>query len=153
MGPAFGSAFLLLWSAGSRVRGRWMMGVCRWSCLELHALFPTVVATDHLDLDPLELAALLQTVLQCRAEASGNPDPGCAWTGDLNGVWQLHQHAACRLITGQVVGRHHHPNAHLSAVLYLSGDGSGADGSLCLHAPRRPSLLRGCCFPAPFQQG
>ena len=153
-----------------------MMGFCRWSCLELHALFPTVVATDHLDLDPLELAALLQTVLQCRAEASGNPDPGCAWTGDLNGVWQLHLHPACRLITeqviqrvwgyldatgfdltrlelhlqrcwpvlsdwGQVVGRHHHPNAHLSAVLYLSGDGTGADGCLCLHAPSQCNEL------------
>ena len=71
-----------------------MMGCCRWRSLELHALFPTVVATEHLDLDPLDLAALLQTVLQVRGEASGNPDPGCAWTGDLNGVWQLHQHPA-----------------------------------------------------------
>jgi len=26
---------------------------------------------------------------------------------------------------GMVVGRHHHPNAHLSAVFYLNGDGSG----------------------------
>ena len=32
------------------------------------------------------------------------------------------------------MGRHHHPNAHVSAVVYLSGDGEGREGSLCLHA-------------------
>lgn len=37
---------------------------------------------------------------------------------------------------GQQVGRHHHPNAHLSAVYYLNGDGSGRSGCLRLFAPR-----------------
>ena len=41
----------------------------------------------------------------------------------------------------QVVGRHHHPNAHLSAVLYLSGDGGGGDGPLCLYAPQQLNEL------------
>lgn len=33
---------------------------------------------------------------------------------------------------GQAVGRHHHPNAHLSAIYYITGDGSGRCGSLRL---------------------
>ncbi|NDG03502.1 MAG: hypothetical protein EB119_10025, partial [Synechococcaceae bacterium WBB_34_004] len=36
---------------------------------------------------------------------------------------------------GQVVGRHHHPNAHLSAIYYLSGNGSGNCGALRLFNP------------------
>ncbi len=144
--------------------------------VELHHLFPTVVATDRLVLDPLDLAAQLQTLLAMRGDASSNPAEGCAWTGDLNGVWQLHEHPDFRDLVdqvttrvwrylaltgfdvdavdlhlqrcwpvlsdwGQVVGRHHHPNAHLSAVLYLSGDGSGLDGPLCLHAPQQLNEL------------
>ncbi len=31
---------------------------------------------------------------------------------------------------GQGVGRHHHPNAHLSAVYYVNGDGTGRSGCL-----------------------
>ncbi|NDD44027.1 MAG: hypothetical protein EBZ29_04600 [Synechococcaceae bacterium WB9_4xC_028] len=144
--------------------------------LQLHPLFPTLVATEHLPLDPLDHAGLLQTLHQLRGEASGNPSPGCAWTGDLNGIWQLHRHTdvapladwvtqqAWRYLEatgfdltrvslhlqrcwpvlsewGQVVGRHHHPNAHLSAVLYLSGDGSAQEGALCLHAPHQLNEL------------
>ena len=41
----------------------------------------------------------------------------------------------------QAVGRHHHPNAHLSAVLYLTGSGSGAEGVLRLHASHQPNEL------------
>ena len=54
--------------------------------LQIHALFPTAVATAQLMLDPLELAAQLQTLLMLRGADEGNPSPGCAWTGDLNGV-------------------------------------------------------------------
>ena len=36
---------------------------------------------------------------------------------------------------GQLIGRHHHPNAHLSAVYYLSGNGSGKCGALRLFNP------------------
>ncbi|MCP9849136.1 TIGR02466 family protein [Cyanobium sp. Morenito 9A2] len=44
---------------------------------------------------------------------------------------------------GQGVGRHHHPNAHLSAVVYLNGDGSGASGCLRLYPPRQVNELVG----------
>ena len=36
---------------------------------------------------------------------------------------------------GQLLGCHHHPNAHLSAVYYLNGDGSGKCGALQLFNP------------------
>lgn len=42
---------------------------------------------------------------------------------------------------GQVVGRHHHPNAHLSAVYYLSGDGSGRSGCLRFWPQRQVNEL------------
>lgn len=138
--------------------------------MQCHQLFPTTVATEQLQLDPLELAAKLQTVLSLRGEAVGNPTEGCAWTGDIHGVWQLHRHPDfvdlakqvsdcawaylerlgfdCRDLAlhlqrcwpvvsdwDQGIGRHHHPNAHLSAVLYLAVSGTGEDGRLRLHAP------------------
>ena len=144
--------------------------------LQIHQLFPTAVATVQLSLDPLILAAQLQTLLALRGAALGNPCPGCAWTGDINGVWQLHRHPDFSALSDQVVeqawaylkavgfecsnvalhlqrcwpvlsdwdqlvGRHHHPNAHLSAVLYLSGSGQGEEGMLRLHAPMRPNEL------------
>ena len=144
--------------------------------LQVHQLFPTAVATVQLALDPLQLAGLLQDLLALRGGATGNPNDGCAWTGDINGVWQLHRqpnfadlayqvtaHAQQYLVSvgfdqrlvalhlqrcwpvisdwDQLVGRHHHPNAHLSAVLYLSGSGSGDEGVLRLHAPSRPNEL------------
>ena len=135
--------------------------------MELQALFPLALARVQLRLDPWDLALLMQEVLALRGEAEGNPTPGCAWTGDINGIWQLHHLEAFAAITaqveqqawlylqqlgfrpghvalhvqrawpvvsepGQVVGRHHHPNAHVSAVLYLNGDGSGRSGCLRL---------------------
>ncbi|KEF43060.1 MAG: hypothetical protein ER33_02315 [Cyanobium sp. CACIAM 14] len=42
---------------------------------------------------------------------------------------------------GELVGRHHHPNAHLSGVFYLNGDGSGRSGCLRLYAPRQVNEL------------
>lgn len=133
--------------------------------LLIQPLFPLALGQLQLRPDPLDLAVQLQALHDLRAEARSNPDPACAWTGDLNGVWQLHRHASFEpLLTeitghaklylqqlgfdlaqvalhiqrcwpvlsepGQVVGRHHHPNAHLSAVYYLSGDGSGSCGCL-----------------------
>ena len=144
--------------------------------MQVHRLFPTAIVTQQLVLDPLELADALTSVLDLRGAAEGNSTPGCAWTGDLNGVWQLHRHppfdAFAERVSDvawtylealgfdrtaialhlqrswpvvsdwdQVVGRHHHPNAHLSAVLYLSGSGSGDEGVLRLHAPGRPNEL------------
>ncbi|MFZ9229823.1 MAG: TIGR02466 family protein, partial [Prochlorococcaceae cyanobacterium] len=133
--------------------------------LLIQPLFPVALGQVQLRPDPLDLAMQLQALHELRGEASSNPDPGCAWTGDLNGVWQLQKHPVfARLIAEllaqarqylqqlgfdlsqvalhlqrcwpvlseaeQVVGRHHHPNAHLSAVYYLSGDGSGDCGCL-----------------------
>jgi uncharacterized protein (TIGR02466 family) len=144
--------------------------------MELQGLFPLALARVQLRLDPLDLALLMQEVLALRGEAEGNPEPGCAWTGDINGIWQLHRLEAFASITaevqrqawlylqelgfqsgqvalhvqrswpvvseaGQVVGRHHHPNAHLSAVLYLNGDGSGRSGCLRLFPPRQVNEL------------
>jgi uncharacterized protein (TIGR02466 family) len=130
----------------------------------------------QLALDPLDTALQLQAILALRGLAVSNPDPGCAWTGDLHGVAQLHHHPLfapliaqlalhaggyldslgfdrrrlalhiqrCWPVVseeGQVVGRHHHPNAHLSAVLYLNGDGSGRSGCLRFYPPAQPNEL------------
>ena len=42
---------------------------------------------------------------------------------------------------GERVGRHHHPNAHLSAIYYFNGDGSGRSGCLRLFPPRQVNEL------------
>lgn len=140
------------------------------------SLFPLAIGRVQLRPDPLDSALMLQQVLALRGEQHANPDPGCAWTGDFHGVWQLHQHPefawlleqVCREAQhylralgfdlartrlhlqrcwpvvaepGQVVGRHHHPNAHLSAVYYLNGDGSGRSGCLRLFDGRRSNEL------------
>ena len=126
--------------------------------------------------DPLDTALQLQALHELRGHASSNPDPGCAWTGDLTGVWQLQRQPACAPLIagltghaeaflqqlgfdlsrvalhlqrcwpvlseeGQVVGRHHHPNAHLSAIYYLNGDGSGRNGCLRLWPQRQVNEL------------
>lgn len=144
--------------------------------LQLYQLFPTVVATVQLAMDPIQQAVCLQSLLALRGDAEGNPTEGCAWTGDINGVWQLHRHPEFSALAQQVVqqawayldavgftservalhlqrcwpvlsdwdqlvGRHQHPNAHLSAVLYLSGSGSGQEGMLRVHAPCHPNEL------------
>lgn len=144
--------------------------------LVIQPLFPVALGQAQLPLDPLDLAGQLQVLYGLRGEAESNPDPGCAWTGDLNGVWQLHRHPAFAALVaavsshaqaylaqlgldpqrvalhlqrcwpvlsepGQVVGRHHHPNAHLSAVLYLTGDGSGRCGCLRFWPQRQVNEL------------
>jgi len=144
--------------------------------LQLQALFPLAVGMVQLPLDPLDVAVKMQAIRELQGLAVSNPDPGCAWTGDLHGVWQLHRHPTfVPLITtltghavayleglgfdrsrvalhiqrcwpvvselGQVVGRHHHPNAHLSAVYYLNGDGSGRSGCLRFFPPRQANEL------------
>ena len=144
--------------------------------LQLQPLFPLALGLVQLQPDPLDLALQIQALRQLQVKARSNPDPGCAWTGDLNGVWQLHRqplftplidslagHAGSYLAglgfeqrrlavhiqrcwpvvseLGQVVGRHHHPNAHLSAVIYLNGDGSGRSGCLRLFPPHQSNEL------------
>ena len=42
---------------------------------------------------------------------------------------------------GQGIGRHHHPNAHLSGVYYLNGDGSGRSGCLRFFPLAQPNEL------------
>jgi len=59
--------------------------------MELQGLFPLALARVPLRLDPWDLALLMQEVLALRGEAEGNPNEGCAWTGDINGVWQIHR--------------------------------------------------------------
>ena len=144
--------------------------------LRLQPLFPLALGQVQLAPDPLEAAVLLQEILRLRGEATGNPLEGCAWTGDLHGVGQLHHHPAFAPLLkrlageaagyvaalgfdrnrlalhlqrawpvvseeGQGIGRHHHPNAHLSAVYYLTGDGTGSSGCLRLWAPRQANEL------------
>jgi len=146
------------------------------SALAIQPLFPVSRGRLQRRPDPLELAQQIQALHQLRGEARSNPDPDCAWTGDLHGVWRLHEHPTfaplirelCRhaldYLTqlgfdparlalhiqrcwpvlsepGQVVGRHHHPNAHLSAVYYLNGDGSGRSGCLRLFPQVQPNEL------------
>ncbi|MCX5926339.1 MAG: TIGR02466 family protein [Cyanobium sp. LacPavin_0920_WC12_MAG_63_22] len=144
--------------------------------MQIEPLFPVALGRVQLSPDPLDTALQLQALHELRGHASSNPDPGCAWTGDLNGVWQLQrQPAFAPLIAGltghaeaflqqlgfdlnrvalhlqrcwpvlseegQVVGRHHHPNAHLSAIYYLNGDGSGRSGCLRLWPQRQVNEL------------
>jgi len=144
--------------------------------LSVEGLFPLALGQVQLRLDPLDLALWMHAVLELRGEAEGNPTDGCAWTGDLNGVWQVHRLPAFAGITqavqreawaylrelgfdparvalhiqrawpvvsepGQVVGRHYHPNAHLSVIVYLNGDGSGRSGCLRLFPHRQVNEL------------
>ncbi len=144
--------------------------------LTLQPLFPLALGMVQLASDPLDTALQMQAIRQLQGDADSNPDPGCAWTGDLNGVWQLQRHptfvSLINVLTGhagayleglgfersrvalhlqrcwpvvseagQVVGRHHHPNAHLSAVYYLNGDGSGRSGCLRFFPSRQSNEL------------
>ena len=144
--------------------------------LTLQPLFPLALGMVQLPVDPLDVALQFQAIRELQGLAVSNPDPGCAWTGDLHGAWQLHRHPTfAPLITsvagqagayleglgfernrvalhiqrcwpvvselGQVVGRHHHPNAHLSAVVYLNGDGSGRSGCLRFYPPCQSNEL------------
>ncbi|MFM6131029.1 MAG: putative 2OG-Fe(II) oxygenase [Sphaerospermopsis kisseleviana] len=144
--------------------------------LQLRQLFPLALGVVQLRPDPLESALQLQAIRELQGGSLSNPNPGCAWTGDLNGVWQLQRHVdftalistllghAWRYLEelgfareavalhlqrcwpvvsepGQVVGRHHHPNAHISGVYYLNGDGSGRSGCLRLYPPSASNEL------------
>ncbi|MCP9881442.1 hypothetical protein KBY65_02965 [Cyanobium sp. Alchichica 3B3-8F6] len=144
--------------------------------LAIETLFPVALGRVQLLPDPLETALQIQAMNSLRGEAGSNPDPGCAWTGDLNGVWQLQRHRVFAPLiavlaghaqaylqqlgfdhaktalhiqrcwpvlseAGQVVGRHHHPNAHLSAIYYLNGDGTGRSGCLRLWPKRQINEL------------
>jgi hypothetical protein len=144
--------------------------------LQLQPLFPLALGQVQLAPDPLDTALQVREILALRGQASGNPQEGCAWTGDLHGAWRLDRQPAFapligRLLeqahayleavgfdptrvalhlqrcwpvvseAGQVVGRHHHPNAHLSGVYYLNGDGSGRSGCLRFFPPSQPNEL------------
>jgi uncharacterized protein (TIGR02466 family) len=144
--------------------------------LHLQPLFPLALGQVQLAPDPLETAVILQEILALRGEATGNPEEGCAWTGDLNGQGNLHHHPAfvplLRQLAaealayvealgfgqgrvalhlqrawpvvseeGQGIGRHHHPNAHISGIYYLTGDGTPASGCLRLWPPRQANEL------------
>ena len=78
--------------------------------LVMQPLFPVALGQVQLRPDPLELAAQLQALLAQRGTACSNPDPGCAWTGDLNGVWQLQRHALFAGLIAELLG---HAKAYL----------------------------------------
>ena len=144
--------------------------------LELRQLFPLALAQVQLRPDPLDSALMIQAMVQLRGEREGNPNPGYAWTGDLNGVAQVHRLAPFAWLAdqlrvqawaylqalgfdpaqlavhiqrswpvvsapGQGVGRHHHPNAHFSAIYYVNGDGRGRSGCLRLYPHRQANEL------------
>ena len=71
--------------------------------MQLHQLFPTAIATVQLALDPLDVAGQLQVLFALRGDATGNPTEGCAWTGDLHGALQLHQHPDFVGLSQQVI--------------------------------------------------
>ncbi|MFN7898977.1 MAG: TIGR02466 family protein [Synechococcaceae cyanobacterium] len=144
--------------------------------LQLQPLFPLGLGQVQLRPDPLDTALQIQAIQRWRGGSRSNPNPGCAWTGDLHGLGDLHRRPPFEPLlaqialeargflqqlgfnlerlalhlqrswpvlseAGQVVGRHHHPNAHLSAVYYLNGDGSGRSGCLRLYPPRQLNEL------------
>lgn len=146
------------------------------TAIQIQPLFPLALGRVQLYPEPLDTAMMLQAVLNLRGVDSSNPDPACAWTGDLHEAWQVHRlpsfswlrrqveiHSLAYIKAlgfdlqkvglwiqrswpvvsepGQVVGRHHHPTAHLSVVYYINGDGSGSSGSLRLYPPSQPNEL------------
>jgi len=57
----------------------------------INNLFSVALAAVQLKPDPINTACLLQQFLVMRGSAEGNSEPGCAWTGDLNGHHQIHR--------------------------------------------------------------
>jgi uncharacterized protein (TIGR02466 family) len=135
--------------------------------LAIQPLFPLALGQVQLRPDPLDTALQIQALHQLRGAASSNPDDG-VWQLHRQPqfaplIQTISGHAASYLERlgfdqsrlalhiqrcwpvvselGQVVGRHHHPNAHLSAVYYLNGDGSGRSGCLRFFPPRQPNEL------------
>jgi len=144
--------------------------------LSIDTPFPLAVGRVQLHPDPLDTARMIQQALVWRGKKHSNPEESSAWTGDINGVWQVHRHPSFRWLTaaverhvrafcvrlgfdpsavafqfqrswpvvsepGQGVGTHHHPNAHLSCVYYITGDGSGESGVLRLFPPHHVNEL------------
>ena len=70
----------------------------------LQPLFALALGQVALPADPLEAAVLMRAMLALRGEAESNPDPLCAWTGDLNGVDQLQRHAAFAPLISRLEG-------------------------------------------------
>ena len=80
------------------------MGGLALGQLALEPLFPVALGRVQLAPDPLDTAFQLQAINELRGGASSNPDPGCAWTGDLNGAWQLHRHPAFAPLIASLLG-------------------------------------------------
>ncbi len=154
--------------------------------LAIDTPFPLAVGRVQLHPDPIDTARMMQQALAWRGKAHSNPEESSAWTGDINGVWQVHRHPSFRWLTaaverhvrafcdrlgfdasavafqfqrswpvvsepGQGVDCHHHPNAHVSCVYYLNGDGSGDAGVLRLYPPHYANeLAPGVKVNSPF---
>ena len=72
--------------------------------LTLQPLFPLALGRVQLPVDPLDLALQFQAIRELQGSSVSNPDPGCAWTGDLHGVWQLHRHPTFAPLIASVAG-------------------------------------------------
>ncbi|MFN6339262.1 MAG: hypothetical protein ACK41W_11150, partial [Cyanobacteriota bacterium] len=70
--------------------------------LVIQPLFPLALGQVWLAPDPLETAVMLREILALRGEATGNPEEGCAWTGDLHGADQLHHHPVFAPLLGRL---------------------------------------------------
>ncbi|HVY60076.1 MAG TPA: TIGR02466 family protein [Planctomycetota bacterium] len=156
--------------------------------LAIDTPFPLAVGRVLLQPDPLDTARMMQQALAWRGKARSNPEEHSAWTGDINGIWQVHRHPSFAWLTaavqrhvrafcarlgfdpaavafqfqrswpvvsepGQAVDCHHHPNAHVSCVYYLNGDGSGDAGVLRLYPPHYGNeLVPGVKVKSPYNQ-
>ena len=101
------------------------------AAFRLQPLFPLALASVQLPIDSMELMLLIQQAIALRGVSSGNSSEGCAWTGDLNGVWQLHQQAPFASVTRLVLDQ---------AWRYLEGVGF-RHNAVALHIQRAWPVL------------
>jgi hypothetical protein len=52
--------------------------------------------------DPLDTALQLQAIRSWRGGSRSNPNPGCAWTGDLHGLGDLHRRPPFEPLLAQI---------------------------------------------------
>ena len=70
--------------------------------LQLQPLFPLALGQVQLRPDPLDTALQLQAIRSWRGGSRSNPNPGCAWTGDLHGLGDLHRRPPFEPLLAQI---------------------------------------------------